>query len=700
MSIADKLIYLNGTKDKLKDSINNIGGSIDENTTFRNYVTELDTIYDNLPKTTGEGSNLSLTTLKGRINVDDILGDTEQDSTTGANLLIPSLTNVDTGTTITKSNYVSSLTISDNEFTFVASGSDMYWGQVTGTGGSYSASNGNKISVGSATKISFRVTNSAFNRAHFTPYDSNNVSLGYTGIQGNTGTYTIPSGTSYVTFRFGKNDATSGTTYKTKVIVALGDTIPDYQDYTGGQASPNPTYPQDINVVTGTQEVVVSNSDNTQSQTKTLHLSSKNVCPTNASEWEAGQYNVSTGTKETQEHRVRLKNLMPVLPNTTYYVTTNNSNYSFVFRSYDKNGNYLSSYGGVGNNGTITTTTSQSQGIYYLGTIIYNPGGEATETSQNIIDKITSGNIKPFICLNTETDKTYEPYYNYELAKIGIYQDRISKSSGKQLFDKNDYTKGFYFNSNGEIVSGTNWGYAYVPCEPNTTYIASGMKNYSTPSFIEVDENKNFVANLFNKTGESSKTFTTTTGKYIGVSFVWNNSVGNGGEIDTLMLNEGSIALPYEPYGTGWYIEKNIGKYTFTGSENWSYSNSRFVVNDIVDNIHLNSTRTQTICNRYGYVASGSADYGMFVFYSNGHTQIYVYDKDYTTKSAFNTYLASNTTQFYYIANTPTYTKITNETLLNELNELEKMMSYNGTTNISVSGNLPMILDVTALKGE
>ena len=87
MSIADKLIYLNGTKEKLKDSINNIGGSITDETTFRAYATELDNIYTNLPKTTGEGSNLSLSTLKGRINVDDILGDTQQYSTTGKNVL-------------------------------------------------------------------------------------------------------------------------------------------------------------------------------------------------------------------------------------------------------------------------------------------------------------------------------------------------------------------------------------------------------------------------------------------------------------------------------------------------------------------------------------------------------------------------------------------------------------------------------------
>ena len=81
MSIENKLIYLNGTKEKLKESINNIGGSITDETTFRAYATELDNIYTNLPKTTGEGSNLSLTTLKGRINVDNIKGDTQQDST-------------------------------------------------------------------------------------------------------------------------------------------------------------------------------------------------------------------------------------------------------------------------------------------------------------------------------------------------------------------------------------------------------------------------------------------------------------------------------------------------------------------------------------------------------------------------------------------------------------------------------------------
>jgi hypothetical protein len=44
--------------------------------------------------------------------------------------------------------------------------------------------------------------------------------------------------------------------------------------YTISTQAPTPDYPQNIRVVTGDNEVVVSNSDNTQSQTTTLHLGS------------------------------------------------------------------------------------------------------------------------------------------------------------------------------------------------------------------------------------------------------------------------------------------------------------------------------------------------------------------------------------------------------------------------------------------
>lgn len=91
-TIAEKLTYLNETKSELKDSINNLGGNITSETTFREYATELQDIYDNIPKTSGEDSNLSLTTIKGRIQTDKLEGNTSQDTTQGYNLFNMSAT--------------------------------------------------------------------------------------------------------------------------------------------------------------------------------------------------------------------------------------------------------------------------------------------------------------------------------------------------------------------------------------------------------------------------------------------------------------------------------------------------------------------------------------------------------------------------------------------------------------------------------
>lgn len=59
-TIADKLNYLNNTKSKLKNEINKIGGNINNSTTFRNYVSNIKSIYDKLPKVEGSGSDITL----------------------------------------------------------------------------------------------------------------------------------------------------------------------------------------------------------------------------------------------------------------------------------------------------------------------------------------------------------------------------------------------------------------------------------------------------------------------------------------------------------------------------------------------------------------------------------------------------------------------------------------------------------------
>lgn len=78
---SQKLTYLNDTKTLLKYGINSIGGNISNQTTFRDYATQLENIYQNLPKVSGSGSNISLSPTKvGRIT-SQIKGDTLQNGT-------------------------------------------------------------------------------------------------------------------------------------------------------------------------------------------------------------------------------------------------------------------------------------------------------------------------------------------------------------------------------------------------------------------------------------------------------------------------------------------------------------------------------------------------------------------------------------------------------------------------------------------
>jgi len=86
MSTANKLTYLNDTKQELKQKINNLGGEITDETTFRQYANQLQTIYDNAPKTDyEEGSNITLSnTLKGKLDYENNIvgyGQTSQEGT-------------------------------------------------------------------------------------------------------------------------------------------------------------------------------------------------------------------------------------------------------------------------------------------------------------------------------------------------------------------------------------------------------------------------------------------------------------------------------------------------------------------------------------------------------------------------------------------------------------------------------------------
>ena len=96
-------------------------------------------------------------------------------------------------------------------------------------------------------------------------------------------TFTTPSDCVYITIsgRY-SDDTVFGTVGDTtdaiqNVMLELGSSATSYEPFTGGQPSPSPDYPQNIDIVTGVQTVTVDDGDD-NSQTYTIDLGSIELC--------------------------------------------------------------------------------------------------------------------------------------------------------------------------------------------------------------------------------------------------------------------------------------------------------------------------------------------------------------------------------------------------------------------------------------
>lgn len=145
---------------------------------------------------------------------------------TGKNLFEPML--VYNGTTIAKTNCT--VVLNDDEYILTATGTDMYFSQVTNADEIYQNNRGKLYDVGNANKIYLYLTNSTFNKNFITFYDENLISLGVNSIQSSNGSVTVRENAKYFTVRFGYGSATSGTVYKTKVMVSY-EPITDFEPY-------------------------------------------------------------------------------------------------------------------------------------------------------------------------------------------------------------------------------------------------------------------------------------------------------------------------------------------------------------------------------------------------------------------------------------------------------------------------------------
>ena len=454
----------------------------------------------------------------------------------------------------------------------------------------------------------------------------------------------------------------------------------EYEPYVGGTASPNPDYPQEITNVTGDVEVVVQNKNLCNGINQGYYLTmNTSICGKSTGDNGLvikvdGTSNYTVSTKATQTRfRVACLNSLPLL-----------------------DGN-VTAYNGANRDGTSNSITINTNGYKYL---IVN----VTDLSSIQIEKGTTATSS---VLHKEQVLPLT-LGNIELCKIGDYQDYFDKSDGRNLFDKDNITRGSSYNygTTGSVptYNNSNMRATISPTNsikvlPSTTYTLSFPLNGFKYALGQMDSDYISLRDSGWKT-DTTYTFTTeATTNYIGFNFSKaDNSVISDSDWEKLkngaiQLEKGSSSTNPQPYGVGeWYLHKKIGKVVLNGSENWQQSGA--FTNDTIYSTYSgaipNYSYGQGISNLFvwnfnisnltitEYIATGGDTLRIGVLKS----RLSAY-----TINEFKTWLSNNNVTAYYKLATPTYTEITDTTLISQLEAISKAISYEEQTNISSNQN-------------
>lgn len=183
-------------------------------------------------------------------------------------------------------------------------------------------------------------------------------------------------------------------------------------------------------------------------------------------------------------------------------------------------------------------------------------------------------------------------------------------------------------------------------------------------------------------------------------------TVSDGINSEAFSASLGSLELckigTYQDYiyksGEDWYVHKAINKVILNGSEAWSMYSGRdgtfyITKNDIM--LAPSISATPDVISDYYEPEPFISLYNMIVDYGvanhNAQRWIAIRNKDYSDVSSFKTWLASNNTTVYYVLATPANTKITDNTLIDQLNAVHQWATRYGY-NTTVSGDLPIVL--------
>lgn len=347
--------------------------------------------------------------------------------------------------------------------------------------------------------------------------------------------------------------------------------------------------------------------------------------------------------------------------------------------------------------------------------VVYSTSSKITFKNCQLESGTTATTYTPYVSQEADID------LDFEYCKIGNYEDKFIRNSGKNLLEPNSFAQKVIdtpYNSSNVSTYNSSTGELIIKMG-NGDAIFDNFKENTRYTFI-------FNCSIVRKGLNLRVDYTD------GTSFVFQPSAGTNGNyvyvsdsnktISKLSHNaydtdekkiyvfksgifEGVIdESDYEPYGSNeWYIKKNINKYTFTGNETWyqyviSTGKLQYYCNDILqDELHSATTINIRSNIATGILVGDRANYNNSIYTTT--TGVAFRIDDIASVEDFKTYLGNNNVYCNYVLSTPTYTQITG-TLAEQLEYIrEKMLSQEGQTNISqVNNDLAFNMSVQAIE--
>ena len=473
------------------------------------------------------------------------------------------------------------------------------------------------------------------------------------------------------------------------------------------EGTPTPDNPQDIHTTTGNNSIVIkgknrlnnlyaysSGYEKTDNGIKYVINSNGSITISGSATAQSSFNAFNTGFNSTT--------IVEPLDSSKYYnlssLNSLPSGVSIYVRAYD--GSNLESKLTSSN---ISFTSKTGITAFY----IQVNNGTAISGNLTIYPQLIEGNTAP---------TSYQPYVSttypltlgtLEYSKIGNYEDEFMIPSGS---NKLAYPNDFSIIDNGITFTNTNGIYTMKGTSGANSSATTGnipVENYTIESgdYLQMHNNTSNPSATFNlvftdntqtapATSPTNKIFDLSrhVGKTIKAICLW---VASDKTLDMILsptIVKSATVIGFEPYGTKWYLKKNIGKVVLDGSENWIYqiANTRFVLN------YTGAVNGGDLyCNHYikGDTATTNNTIQMSANY------IYIKDTRYSDTDNFKTWLSSHNTIVDYCLATPTYTLL-NDTLQTQLTNIyNNMMSKKGQTNLSqVNDDLPFNISAKALK--